>query len=450
MSPTEIPLTTLVDNTNGWSVNAASHVSRDRSIYLRFEKPSASSGTATYTVTAIGDSLKRYSDIGAGLLEGELTVDPVSLHEVIVEVQGQWRDRVVGRREIVSGDEYWFPFSDVWDLSQDQSADSRLGAVARPLAEAGYKLFKLLFHVGNEGLRKIGDVLTIVLQEQKQVISVQSDCLFAPWWMLYTPPPGYEDFDVNEDWAVPWEGFWGYSHIVEHNFKHSPAWKPCIIIDEQGITAGVNVDRNLDSEFPECPCVAPVISMFRSNFAAVVERDTKRHLARAIKSAHYDDHIVYFGCHGTGVSKTTEPAQAYLMLTDRDPIRSTDFIAWLDQASMCTTPIVFINACQGGQMSSIFYTSVGNALITHGANCLIGPQIDIPPTYAREYATSFFAEFKLAPTRNSGTVRAVRAGDVFQRLAQEGVMNRKNPIGLVMSLYRGIDSHFCRTTEGGR
>jgi hypothetical protein len=440
MSPVEIPLTTLVDNTNGWSTNAASHASRDRSIYLRFERPSESSSTATYTVTAVGDALKKYSDIGAGLLEGELTVDPASLHEVIVEVQGLWRDRVVGRRELTSDGESWFPFGDAWDLSQDETADSRLSEVARPLAEGGYKLFQLLFCVGNEGLRKIGHALTTVLQEGKQIISVQSDCLFAPWWMLYTPPPGHDDFDVNEDQLVPWEGFWGISHIVEHNFKHSPGWKPCIVIDEQGITAGVNVDFNLDEEFPAAPCVAPVISMFRSNSATAIVRDTKKRLAQAIKSAHYSDHVLYFGCHGTGVSAAAGPAQAYLILTDREPIRSTDFIAWLKQAPLGTTPMVFINACQGGQMSSLFYTSVGNALVAYGANCVIGPQIDVPPACAREYANSFFSNFRLMPA--SG-MNPVRAGDVFQRLAQEGVLNRKNPICLVMSLYRGIDSHFC-------
>ena len=401
------------------------------------------SATVTYSVRAGGDELLKRLGGGGGEPEGELKIDRFSLHEAIVEVQHAWQDHVILRLEAQPTGEQLSPFTSKWDLSADTHAENRLREVVRPLAEAGYKLFQLLFFVGDERLRKIGKELKNILHDSGQVISIQSNSVFAPWWMLYTPPPGHENFDTNEDIPVPWEGFWGYSHLVEHNFKYSLGWTPCIAVDDAGVTVGVNVDRNLDEEFPETPCIAPVISMFQSTAAATIVRETKRRLAQDIKSPDYGDHIMYFGCHGIGVSSAVEPTQAHVQLTDREAIRNTDFMAWLSQTPLRTTPIVFINACQGGQMSSLFYTAFGNELISRGANCLIGPQIDIPPVFAVEYAKAFFTELSLPQVMDPGTYGLIRAGDVFRRMANTGVTQRKNPLGLAMSLYRGIDSHFC-------
>jgi hypothetical protein len=367
-------------------------------------------------------------------------------------MQGVWRDRVVGRRERkftgdavlpgekISRSDTWFPFSENWDLSQDRDAAARLQAVARPLARAGYKLFRLLFYGGDARLKKIGDALTDALGEGTHIISIQSDSLYAPWWMLYTPHAGQEDLSGDDDQPVSWEGFWGYSHIIEHNFENTGPWEPCIAVDQQGIIAGVNVDTKLDEQYPDTPCIAPIISLFKSIAGSTIVRKTKLNLDRDIRSPYYRDHVMYFGCHGTGVSDATGPAQPHLSLTDGEWIDRNDFKVWLDETPLRTNPIVFVNACQGGQMSSLFYTAFGIELIAGGVNCLIGPQIDIPPVVAYEYASAFFAQLAAVEDDASGA----RVGDIFHRLVVEGLIERKNPLGLIMSLYRGIDSHFCR------
>jgi hypothetical protein len=447
MSREEIALEKVLDNGRSAPRN---HVSRDRSIYLHFEQLH-SGATTVYSVTAIGDVLLRYHDIGGGLFFGKLTVDETSLYSAIGQMQELWRDRVVGRRERkVTGDvvlpgekvpksDTWFPFAENWDLSWNRDSETRLQAVARPLAKAGYKLFRLLFYGGDARLKRIGDALTGALREGKQLISIQSDSLYVPWWMLYTPPAGQEDLSGDDDQPVSWKGFWGYSHIIEHNFENTAPWEPCISVGQQGIIAGVNVDRKLDKQYPETPCVAPMITLFESIAGNTIVRETKRILDRDIRSPYYRDHVMYFGCHGTGVSDATGPAHAHISLTDGEWIDRNDFRVWLDETPLCTSPIVFVNACQGGQMSSLFYTAFGIELIARGVNCLIGPQVDIPPVVAYEYASAFFAEL----ATGNGNAFGNRVGDVFQQLAVEGLTERKNPLGLIMSLYRGIDSHFC-------
>ena len=341
MSQVEIPLVTVVDNANGWTAPLANHATRSRSIYLRFEQSSAEIGKVAFTVTALGDELQKRLQVGGGQPQGTLTLNRDMLDTAIVEVQQAWQEHVIQHRESKPGGEQWFPFSSGSDLSADPHADARLREVARPLAAAGYRLYQLLFRLGDEDARDIGSVLEKIVSDPGQVISIQSDSLFAPWWLLYTPPPGFENFEEDVSSPVPWEGFWGYSHLVEHNFKYSRKWNSCIRIGETGITAGVNVDQNLDEEFPEAPSVTPVIKMFESVADEIITRAWKQELGSAIKSSDYGDNVVFFGCHGSGVSAATGPAQAYLRLATRQAaIGGTDFVTWLAQSPLRTNPLI--------------------------------------------------------------------------------------------------------------
>jgi hypothetical protein len=424
-----IPLTMVVDNSQGGRVRSARHGHRDRSIYLRFQQLPDDGG---YRVFALGDALRPHLQF-VGLAEAELRLDQATLHQAIVEVQDEWRAQVVGRRETrpVGGD--WFPFADSVRLFDDAAHSQRLHEVMPRLARAGLKLFEILFHSGDQLLVDIGDALRSALRVPGQVITVVSDTVFVPWWLLYTPVDDDLDLDADDVPHVPPEGFWGYAHTVEHDFIRSPTVEPCIRTGNGGLTAGVNVDRNLDEEFPEAQCVGPMIEVFERTVVRTIVRDTKLHLGRDIKSRHYADSIMYFGCHGIGVSETIAPSG--LRLTDGEAIATTDFKQWLKQSPLSTNPLVFINACQGGQMSSLFYRSIGSELVARGANSLIGPQIDVPPLFAREYGRAFVQNL-VRP--------GARVGDIFHDLARWFFDTGGNPLGLVMSLYRGIDTHVCQ------
>ncbi|WP_406358524.1 hypothetical protein [Streptomyces sp. NBC_00658] len=366
------------------------------------------------------------------MLEGELQLNQGTVHEAIFELQEKWQDKVVQRREVGADKIGRFPFADKWDLSDDNGHARRLNDVMPQLAKEGNKLFQLLFYTGDEGLRSIGEAVKLALRSHEQIICMHADHLIAPWWMLYLPATDDVELD-DEGGQWSWEGFWGFSHLIEHTFTRTPGWDPCLRIQGQSLVAGVNVDRNLDEEFIDSPCVRPVIEMFQSATQAIV-RETKSGLARDIKSPFFTDQILYFGCHGTGITHATGPGQSYLKLTDQDPIRATDFIAWLNQTPLRSNPLVFINACQGGQMSSLFYTAFGRELLTRGANCLLGPHVDIPPLFAREYAREFFDKM---------LHKDVRAGDIVREIVRDSAVKRKNPLSLVVALYRGLDTHVC-------
>lgn len=89
-------------------------------------------------------------------------------------------------------------------------------------------------------------------------------------------------------------------------------------------------------------------------------------------------------------------------------------------------------------MSSLFYPAFGHQLLHYGARCLIGPQIDLPRAFAREYTTRLFTAF-LEPR--------TKLGDIVRTLAREFVDDYHNPLGLIFSLYRGIDVHLWLVEE---
>jgi hypothetical protein len=82
-------------------------------------------------------------------------------------------------------------------------------------------------------------------------------------------------------------------------------------------------------------------------------------------------------------------------------------------------------------MSSLFYTAFGPSLLGGGANCLLGPQVDVPVRFGAEYARRLLAAFLEPETR---------LGDVVQRLAKGFIDDHDNPLGLIFSLYRGMDT----------
>ena len=110
--------------------------------------------------------------------------------------------------------------------------------------------------------------------------------------------------------------------------------------------------------------------------------------------------------------------------------------SWLPgRAFLSTRPVVFINACQGGKMSSLFFESLGTTMLAKGANCVIGPQIDMPVLFAAEYATRLFDGF-LIPGQ--------RLGEIVLELTREFATRYRNPLGLTYSLYRGVDVYLAR------
>lgn len=200
----------------------------------------------------------------------------------------------------------------------------------------------------------------------------------------------------------------------------------------------LNVDPRIDEE-ESTPFVESIISFFHGATSEPEIRKTRDELRSAVKSLHFNDQIVYFGCHGRVSTEEGAAAQPSLALMDDEPIFATDFDAWLSKRNFDSNPIVFMNACQAGQLASRLYPSFGLTLLKRHANCLVGPQVNLPVRFGAEYATRLFRQL-LNP--QGLPKETIRLGEIMRALTREFIDIHNNPLGLIFSLYRGMDTHF--------
>ena len=99
-------------------------------------------------------------------------------------------------------------------------------------------------------------------------------------------------------------------------------------------------------------------------------------------------------------------------------------------------PLIFINACRGGQLGTLLRQSFtfASEFLRQGAVCVQRPQIEVPAVFAGEFGNRFFTAFM------QRTKPPPQAGLVLRDITREK-WKHNNPFGLAYSLYAGADCH---------
>ncbi|MEO8165174.1 MAG: C25 family cysteine peptidase, partial [Betaproteobacteria bacterium] len=273
------------------------------------------------------------------------------------------------------------------------------------------------------------------------VITIHANCFFVPWGMLYTHPTE-EPLAANGSNFVK-EGFWGYRHIIEHcPYKRKYGTNRVIHPSDDGrVTTGFHIDDAI--KLVDDPDVMARQQHFFAEHPLIDsrERTLKAHLSTALSSDEFNDKLMYFFCHGRGAGEIDKPnlGDSWLKLSDPPDtyITANDFDTWLGDRDLESSPFVFCNACQGGQMTTNFYESVALAMLARGAAGLIGPQIDVPIVFAEKFGRRFFERLL-----GDGQTPSDPAGKILRDLTREFLDNHHNPLGLAYSLYSGADMQF--------
>ncbi|MFL6334717.1 MAG: hypothetical protein ACJ754_15510 [Pyrinomonadaceae bacterium] len=380
---------------------------------------------------------------------------PLTRHELfehVEECRAEWRRALVDHEE--SANSLFrrikkYPFQEEWDFG---TRPKLLRACGGWLAVAGERLFYFIFeNTDDPTLREMGQRLRAASAAGGVVLTITSESFFVPWGMLYTHtrPGGLAHDGSNFD---P-KGFWGYQHVIEHNTDE--------VVLETGIRperagplpASMNFDETIDARLG-VGCVKKQQELFerleRLNLIARTERRRRDELRLALEGGNFQDRILYFYCHGEGASGTDGPSlmSANLRLSDGEPITGNDIAYWLRaRRELPSHPLVFINACQGGQMTTLFYQTIAAQFLRQKAVGLVGCQIDIPAPFAAEFARRLLSEFI---DSRSPAPEKVRLGPLLNRLTRELMDVHHNPLGLVYSLYRGADCYIDRTARAPR
>ncbi len=352
--------------------------------------------------------------------------------EIIVEAVEQ-------RPKKGGGIENYLCYQDQWDFSNNKILSSR----ACKLAKAGEQLFFNLFGNQKKYVNPSNEVdefknkFKMAIRENELKITVTSDSFFAPWGFLYVHPDTNEDLNYDGS-NFKWEGFFGYRHIIQQNNKHHTLIEGLKKNEYSKLKFSANVDTTIDSK--KITCIADIVEFLKNNTVLdFIQRNNKSDLANALCSINFSDNIMFFFCHGITSWGTNGPniESTKIMLTDKEDITPPELELWLEKngsSILPSHPLVFINACQGGQMKNIFYQGMAVVLLEAEAIAVVGSQVDLPVLFAYEFSKQFF--HNLLDTQST-----VRVGPLMRALVRDFINKHNNPLGLVYSLYRGADCY---------
>jgi hypothetical protein len=430
---TKYPVTPTLelDNTGGFnSVPGVHETNTARSVHLIIEERAGQFTLRVQGAETLFDPL-------APSWDDDLPLSPGQLWGAVAACRQIWRreaiDRAVGTAQ---------PFLNEWDLSAPVH-DGMLEQVLPQLALAGHQLFRQIFFPSKNlavpgtvtRLGEIGEILSAAAENAGPMwLRVTSDSFYAPWNLLYTRK--LDAIDGHD--AVP-AGFWGYQNLVEHvplppqRGAQPNRGKDLTFVSP--LNVAVHVDENIDSTLA-VDCVGAVKTKLKSygvGGLTIAEGNTSLALARSLNQSSLDQHVLYFCCHAEneGDGTAVRVDDSYLALTDRQ-IRVTpgNLDTWLGSKVFKNGPIVFLNACQTGQMTSTFYQGFVPTFVNRRASAVIGTQTEVPARFAGEFARRFFDRFFKG---------RVSVGHALWALRREMLDVHRNPLGLLYSVYRGAD-----------
>ena len=326
-----------------------------------------------------------------------------------------------------------------YHVSIEHDLDAFFKGVLRELAHAGQVLYAELFCPKGECYERtaeFGEQLKGLLRDRVGLrIVVSSEDFLLPWNFIHLG--SRRDTEAKD--------FVGARHIVELDVATSA-------MDSGAIPPPASVsfqfDQRMDSE--KDTRVHQAVADFRDLVNRYglrrVDRETKSDFLDALADG-VDESLFYFMCHGRAGDDrvpNSEPTQLYLT---QDSVAKGNEPKGIAPAEVGTClsesgelkgrPLVFINSCHALKSGSIYYTGFATRFLEWSARAVVGPEIEMPVLFAREFARRFFEElFK------GGEERTV--GQVLLALRRNLLFEHANPLGLAYTLYRGGD-HYLAT-----
>lgn len=224
-------------------------------------------------------------------------------------------------------------------------------------------------------------------------------------------------------------GFWGFKHLIEQPLsvasKSASLSPPALVLElnvgpaSQTLNGVMAISRKLTQVGPHMTEIGTCAGL-RVNVA-----DSKAGVAVSLQMAAKNGvHLVYFYCHGG-----RERSRTWLGIGIDDRLVPGDLKAWaLDWSDL--HPLVFINGCHTVDITPDDLLNFNQMFAYIRAAGVVGTEIDVPETLARDFACGFFTRFAGGATVGE----ALKA----QRL---DLLARCNPLGLAYTPYCSSSLH---------
>jgi hypothetical protein len=310
--------------------------------------------------------------------------------------------------------------------------DAALAAIAL----AGYTLYqKLFFHpAADRQCQELGEWLIKEVNEAKEAFTLQilARDFPVPWAMLYLAP----EWDAGK---IDFERFLGMKLVIEQiplrNDKFGLDTR--IPGDPDGLSVSLNLNTDIDTQmktnvvavqeayWQQAAAACPAIRLRRRTQAA--------ELLAALNDGATDDQIVYFFCHAEsiGLQAGGGPGSSNLTMSGNGSLDLANLVVQAPaKHKLGGAPLVFINACESGKLSPLFYNGFVPYFMSKGARGVIGTECKVPAQFAAAWAKRFFDAF-LAGGSLGGIVRDLR---------RSFYEHDGNPLGLLYGVHCSADT----------
>ncbi len=304
----------------------------------------------------------------------------------------------------------------------------------RILAKAGASLFRALFEGSSptDDLIKLGDWFTAqLLKPGTMTVQIVAERFPMPWGMLYIG-------DVRDSAKIDWEKFLGFRHIIEQlPLQSNLPVDDYVIASSPTLSIGVTMNTSIDAEM-QMDLVARQVrywtdcSSAGGTAIAVRQRTTRAELLQAL-SEPTAEQLMYFYCHATTKSGADAGGikGSNIELTGREKISIDDFdVEAPRRDKLPGSPLVFLNACESGELTPAFYDGFIPYFLSKGARGVVGTECKTPAVFATEWATRFFPRF----------LAGEPIGALFLALRREFMEKERNPLGLIYAVYCDADT----------
>jgi CHAT domain-containing protein len=359
-----------------------------------------------------------------GVKRASINLSEAQIDEMIGQARTALRELVY---KLVNG-EYVYQKADT-TIAPEVHAEA-----LKVLARVGVGLYnKLFYSPGTSGdANAMGDLLRQVSQEQKSLhIKIVAERFIFPWTLLYD-----REYFGDDNETVEPEGFWGFKHTVEYAPEFTSAtpinFNPQIKAEgplQFAFLANTTIDGQLG---------IPVIQeqqQFVKTLQGInlTQYTTRQELYSLLRNKDTPIQLLYIYCHAVsnlpgekgGVSGSklllSDGAATLSDLELRAPARGP-----IIQAA----PLIFLNACQGAELSPYLYDGLVPYLISRGARGVIGTEVDTPALFAAEFAREFLTRFIAGDET---------LGELLLDLRRKYLQEKNNIMGLVYALYSSGD-----------
>jgi hypothetical protein len=375
-----------------------------------------------------------------------INLDVTGLFDLVQACRTAWKQALESLKTMRpgatgAGEKPYRPYENTWDKPVDAATFSKL---AGKLAVAGSRLFSGIFERNRRTpLDDVAATLRGVARTGECALTVYAPEFHIPWRMLYTHP--YETEELANDGAnfAP-AGFWGYQHVIEQFTKPGDI-RDHVVASNGKLGFGAALHERIDTDF-KVECIKRHRDFIQASMNQLdyAEWTRKAQLIKGLEAQSFEQQVLYFLCHAEGAGTTATPAlqPPFLELAD-GKIDAVDVRNSVCNRFEPSPPLIFINACRGGQLATLVRHNFTFAteFLEQGAVCVVGPQIEVPAVFAGEFGKRFFERFI------AQTTPPPQVGLVLRDLTRE-MWQIRNPFGLVYSLYAGADCHIRWSKEG--